>query len=220
MKQMFVIIFFGILIAVGLYFYSTTIVANIDSNIDVAEEELSTLQTKISQLDVKTTSANNTIKEVEHNLTGYEDGRVVADKKIIDEFLNQVFTWDSYEAYTLRRNSLMKRFNLMNVDDNTDLYTNENMFFRVFMAKPAAQENANGDIVWNEIDDDGLNMHFEQSTLYVDNIGKDGTYSYVVDVIYSAQDSNASEARAHAILTCAVSAKKDIISVDGYTISK
>lgn len=137
--------------------------------------------------------------------SGIDFSKVAKDDETVKSFLEMIMTWGSYEEYEAIRQKLVNEYGVS--EDST--------FMTTFL--PAVKNKEKNGKNYNVIDNNDLNMTYEDMDSYVVKISNE-TYSYFTIVEWSSADEFGNEGKSKAVFTYDVSSEGNISNLEGYTI--
>ena len=140
------------------------------------------------------------------SVSGIDFSKVDEHDEIAEELLRTVMTWDSYEEYQAIRKKMIDDYKL----------SKDDTFMTVFLPKIPNKKAKNGKN-YNKIDNNGLNVYFEDMKSYVTKISEKA-YSYFTIVEWSSSDEAGNEGKSEAVFTYDVDMDGGISNLEGYTI--
>ena len=163
------------------------------------------IQNKIDRMSVQ----NNTkVTKVKAQVSGAKDDKVGADNKAIDDFMNYIFTWKSYDEYDSIRKNLMEKYYLKS----------DSSFLNVFMPE-IFNEEIDGK-KYNRIDVNGYNIKYEGIKTFVVEVDKSTEkYTYFAIVSVRTKSSNDGEKTFDLAVEYSMTKDSKILNLEGYTLN-
>ena len=177
---------------------------NQSAQLEAQSVEITDLQNRLATLEA---AYNNKQSELIMNVTGLDMRRINKDKTVAEKFLDIVCTWDSYEEYMAAREKVMDKYDI----------AEDSAFMTVFMPVVGNKTAPNG-MNYNQIDTNGLNMHYEDVAPYVTRI-RSGDYSYFSIVAIGSTWDNGGETIVHVAITYTVDSDGNIFDIAAIPLS-
>ena len=159
-----------------------------------------------NEINIQKQSIDDTQKSAIKAASGVDFERVEKDNKTAESFLKVIMTWKDYEEYEKIRQKMINDYKL----------PEDGSFMQVFLPEVLNKTSKDGKN-YNEIDNKGLNVTYEDMESYVTRIAGD-TYSYFTIVEWSTVDKKGNEAGSRAIFAYDIDNNGGIASLEGYTI--
>ena len=140
------------------------------------------------------------------SVSGIDFSKVDEHNEIAEKLLRTVMTWDSYEEYQAIRKKMIDDYKL----------SKDGTFMTVFLPKIPNRKAKNGKN-YNKIDNNGLNVYYEDMQSYVTKISEKA-YSYFTIVEWSSSDDAGNEGKSESVFTYDVDMDGGISNLEGYTI--
>lgn len=210
MKKKGIAITLCFVLAIGSLLYYVLTSSGWESGLAAQESQIYKIQNTI---ELKKLSNVEKTQTVVKSATGLNMERVETDRKIADDFLTMVMSWDSYTKYNSIRKTCEEEYGISLDSD----------FMQVFMPEVPLAKAADG-TTYNLIDDGdalhpgGYNVQYEGFEPYVTKISA-GTYSYFSFVDWSSRDGEGHEAESTAIFMYDINADGEILNVSASTVT-
>lgn len=207
-KSVLALVITGLIFLVSLG-VSIVITRAYNGTLTEQQSQINVLTNKVSVMEVEQSSKN---EEVFSNVTGLNRERTKRDDEIITDFLNTVFTWNSYEEYQKARETVMDEYKIKEDSD----------FINIFM--PKVTNKITGGKEYNRIDEEGLNMSYSGFKSYVSSVSSD-IYTYIAEVSVASSykvDGNKDvvESNSYTAIEYGIDREGNITDIKAYPLAK
>lgn len=163
--------------------------AQLESTLRLSQEKQQDKQEELDSLD---------------DASGLNTERVDADKKIMEGFFKQAFTFSDLEEYQKVRESVLADY----------LIASDSSFAKMFYPAVQNEDNKENLNTYQAVENGVYELSYESFTSHVVNIDG-GEYMYVNDVLVQSHQKDY-----HVIVTCVIDEDGNLVTVQGSGVQK
>lgn len=206
-KRLLALFVIPVVIVLAGFVYSVAVVGGMESDITSQQNRISTLRQNVDSVNDRYNAVDAKVAAIEKD-TGVRRDQLLADEKVISEFLSDTCVWSNFDEYTAARERAMSKWGL----------SEESMFLSKFMPKFEKAGPEAGKPDYNYVDALGLNMTVDGVTCYLSDIDADGTYHYFVEADLGSS-SYGKHSSMRTLFVCGVTSDGKIVDADGVLLS-